>query len=372
MPVPATTGQLRTKISDMQIGDYIAAWYIATGDNIGLGTNGYSELPLTGVAASSGYGGYFYWIKVAKGLLVADRVVVNTYSWDALNSAKLIQGKPWDTGNIIPAMTSNTSPSGVASASSELSSNGYTYPAWKAFDKVDAPTGGGGASVWASNGSTGWLAYDFGTPKVIKKYTLLPNGNPLGQAPKTWTFEGSNDGVNWTILDTQVNITNWQASTRKSFIIRNSTAYSKYRINISANNGDPYVSIAELEMMETAGIIRSLTGGVAYADANGNKAITDQGKGGWPVNNEWDKYIVNFPQELIQSGKTLDDVFHFMNIGTWTQDTPMAGMTYWGGGTTNSSHRVYRGYYNVKTVSQQPSSFTGVQHGFRPVFEYIE
>lgn len=125
------------------------------------------------------------------------------------------------------------------------------------------------------------------------------------------------------------------------------------------------------------GRIRSLTGGVAYADANGNKSLTggSQLYGCWPTNNEWDKYIVNFPQELIQPGKTLDDVFHW-NTGTitWCQDTPIPISSPPGGWANNSSGRTQRGGNgDIKRLFSTVSSYTGPSLiGFRPVFEYVE
>lgn len=221
MAVPATIGQLRTNISDMQISDYIVCNYTASSGTVGTfsnfgGTVG-TEIPITGTATPNGS---FYFVKVAKGLLLADRIVQSGVSWDTLNAAKVIQGKPQTFGTV----------------------NGF---------------------------------------------------------------------------------------------------------------------------------IRCLTGGVAYADANGNKATTDQGYGGWPTNNEWDKYIVNFPTNKIQEGKTLDDVFHWnIETGTWCQETPMITIS-------ASTLRIMRGRYkyggtiygglNYLTTSSSNNSW-----GFRPVFEYKE
>jgi hypothetical protein len=236
MPAPATTGQLRTSIQDMQIGDYIASGvtYQLSFRDLGISSIG-NEVPLTGLTSQSGVY-YFYFIKVAKGLLIADRVIKNSISWDGLNSKKAIQGHPIIVAGLI------------------------------GFDQS-------------------WL-------------------------DKT-------NGLN--------------------------------------------------------GILRSLTGGVAYADANGNKSTTDLGYGAFPVNNEWDKYIVNFPQELIQSGKTLDDVFHYSNVATWTQDTPSNGITFNNGGTGSSSNRISRGAgYGLTGLLSLSSSTSNVSNGFRPIFEYIE
>jgi F5/8 type C domain len=363
MPVPMTTGQLRSKVADMEIGDYIkSSFYGNVSTYIGV-PNGYvkGELPVTGSAYNVA-DGFYYMIKVAKGLLIADRVTAHTITWDYMNTNKLIQGVPWDSGNIIPTMTSNTSPSGVASTSSVYASG---YDAWRAFDKVvNSDTG-----RWLSAaGTSAWLQYDFGEPKTIQKYTIVSGLFPAG-SPKDWVFEASNTGAftgEQVVLDRQYSQTGWTTA-KRGYTFVNSNSYRFYRITVTANNGHTsyLAAIEELEMMETVGIIRSLTGGVAYADANGNKSTTDASKGGWPTNNEWDRYIVNFPQDKIQAGKTLDDVFHFSNLYTWTQDTFYT--------TSGSTYRTVRGGVSGATkVSNPTSSSSGVGYGFRPVFSYRE
>lgn len=153
------------------------------------------------------------------------------------------------TNDLIPTMTSNTAPSGIASASSELNAD---YQAWKAFNNIinASPT-----DCWATPAgqTTGWLSYEFLTPKTITKYTLIGQTGYQARSPKNWTFEGWNETTSqWLILDTQNNITGWSDNVKKEFTFTNSTAYKKYRINITANNGDSqYLAIAEMEMMES-------------------------------------------------------------------------------------------------------------------------
>ena len=103
MPVPNTGGVLRTKIADMQVGDYIEVSVeipsrIAT-TNFRLGNvanyTTYSEVPVTGLDYSGGrIDKYFYMIKVDKGLLISDRVVQHLLSWDNMNQKEVIQGFP--------------------------------------------------------------------------------------------------------------------------------------------------------------------------------------------------------------------------------------------------------------------------------------
>lgn len=129
--------------------------------------------------------------------------------------------------------------------------------------------------------------------------------------------------------------------------------------------------------------VRSLTGGVAYADANGNKSFTqiDASFGCFPTINEWDEYILEFPQRLIQQGKTLDDVFHINNSWTWTQETPLIGTYKSIGGQTSTqtaTSRIVRGNENGSALigwnsfGAYASNTSNALIGFRPVFEYKE
>ena len=149
--------------------------------------------------------------------------------------------------NLIPAMTSNTSASPVVvSSSSDYAS---TFQAYMAFNGTYASN----SDIWASAiyTSSGWLKVDFGTPKLVQKYTVYnrrANTDAPKTSPKTWTFEGSNDDSNWTVLDSRSNETTWSIGDQRTYQYVNSTSYRYYRMNISANNSGPYIAISELQM----------------------------------------------------------------------------------------------------------------------------
>jgi hypothetical protein len=216
MPTPNTGGQLRSSIHDMEIGDYIV-WrsdgYVYHMDNQAIVT----ERPVTGASSleMAYQNTFWYGVKVAKGLIVADRVIEHSVSWDTLNSRRQIQGIPLTLG----------------------------------------------------------------------------------------------DG--------------------------------------------------------TQGIMRSLGGGNAYADVNGDKSLADQGFGAWPANNEYDKYIAG-----MFGGA--DDVWHWSSNHTWCQDTPINGLTDSGGFASSNIKRIIRGYDNAKKTGYTESNQNVAWAGFRPVFEYKE
>lgn len=154
--------------------------------------------------------------------------------------------------NIIPNMTSNTTPSGIANCSDIISG---TYDCWKAFDGIDRDDSAS-ANAWfsatkATNPFPKWLQYKFDTGKVINRYVVHNRGGAGNdnRKPANWTFIASNDSLTWTILDTQINQFNASSGySNGTYNFTNTNSYTYYRINISANWGADYVTIGELEM----------------------------------------------------------------------------------------------------------------------------
>lgn len=146
------------------------------------------------------------------------------------------------TENLIPSMTSNTLPNGIASASSIYSS---TYDAYVAFNKNYNEIG------WTSNNVPSWIQYEFSKEKRIKKYTITSR-NDGNHIPNSWTFEGYNEvTLTWDILDTQTNqASGLVAGTKKGFEFSNDIDYKKYRLNVDSSSSNSYISIAEIEMIE--------------------------------------------------------------------------------------------------------------------------
>ncbi|MDQ0721603.1 hypothetical protein QF049_002864 [Paenibacillus sp. W4I10] len=142
MAVPATTGQLREKLSDMEIGDYIVWKYdnTITGYIFGGSTTGYTEIPLTGNPLASMPLKYFWYaVKVDKGLLIADRVVSNTITWDWLNSNKFVEGSPRSISGISGVVRCPSGGVAYADASGNkvLTSTNTGYGAWPTINEWD-------------------------------------------------------------------------------------------------------------------------------------------------------------------------------------------------------------------------------------------
>jgi hypothetical protein len=161
-----------------------------------------------------------------------------------------------------PAMTSNVTPSGTAFASS---SNGVNVP-WLAFNQ-DGPS----ATFWQSGtNNTGILGYQFTSGKIIKRYSVRMNTVGVLSYPTTWTFQGSNDGISYTTLDTVTATSISLGSSYTSSILANTTSYTYYRINITAvNSAGQNPTISEFEMTESTGTVLGVTGIAQFIYTNG-------------------------------------------------------------------------------------------------------
>ncbi len=150
--------------------------------------------------------------------------------------------------NLIPTMTGDTAPSGVASASDESILSAYL-----AFNHSNGTTSG---DRWVIASTSGWLQYQFAEAVAIAQYTIASQGDTSDGTwtPKTWTFKGSNDGSTWDTLDSHSDVTDWASlwATKKTYQFVNTTEYLYYRLDVTAGNygfGLYYLSVGEMEMM---------------------------------------------------------------------------------------------------------------------------
>lgn len=175
MPEPNTGGNLRTSIAEMEVGDYIKC-HANTSDApptlYGFGEDkSFAEMPVTG-ANSGNY--FFYFVLVEKhevgGLLIADRVIRHSISWDVLNSSEYIEGKnyQWPTEFAVPDKTGILRSLGGGNSYADANGNSSktdaglgAWPTDNEWDtyivKKDYGTGAGRDDVWHWNGVGSWV-----------------------------------------------------------------------------------------------------------------------------------------------------------------------------------------------------------------------
>jgi hypothetical protein len=154
----------------------------------------------------------------------------------------------------VPIMTSNTTPSGIASTN--------VGTAWYAFDAA------GFNSDWivdvVSPGT--WLAYEFTSPIAVNQYSFAGYTNQ-----NNWTFEAWN-GSTWIVLHT---ITGASVTSYTSPLLGNSTAYIKYRFVL---NDSGYRRIYGVQMYQYLGTTAAVAGGTF--NLNSGVTVTCTGTNG--------------------------------------------------------------------------------------------
>ncbi|KUL33026.1 GH92 family glycosyl hydrolase [Actinoplanes awajinensis] len=89
-----------------------------------------------------------------------------------------------------------------------------------------------------------------GSPAAVKQYTLTSANDAPERDPRSWTLQGSADGVTWTTLDTRSNLDFADRRQTRAFVVPGSPgAYQHYRLQITANHGAPLTQLAEWQLL---------------------------------------------------------------------------------------------------------------------------
>ena len=104
---------------------------------------------------------------------------------------------------------------------------------------------GSSNSKYLTGGAQTWMMWKMDRQFIATYYTLVSGNDAPGRDPKDWKIEGSNDGVNWVTIDQQSGILFSNRFEKKTFLMANRTAYSHYRMNISAYNQTGLFQLAE-------------------------------------------------------------------------------------------------------------------------------
>jgi glucose/arabinose dehydrogenase/type 1 glutamine amidotransferase len=109
---------------------------------------------------------------------------------------------------------------------------------------VDGNTG----TKWLTFSPTGWVTAKLDKPIAVNSYALTSANDFPGRDPKDWKLQGSPDGQSWTNLDTRTGESFPQRFQTRQYQFDNSQAYQYYRLDITANSGEPLIQLAELRL----------------------------------------------------------------------------------------------------------------------------
>lgn len=95
-----------------------------------------------------------------------------------------------------------------------------------------------------------WVQLEYIEPIVAGAYTLTSANDDYNRDPKDWNLQGSNDGENWTTLDTQAGQNFENRFQKVTYIFDNDVPYKFYRLNITANEGAGLFQCAEWQLLK--------------------------------------------------------------------------------------------------------------------------
>ena len=139
-----------------------------------------------------------------------------------------------------------------ASYNNTVLNNANYHGPVRCFDKVND-----GYAFHSSSIQTGIVTINMPEKILLDSYELRhrPNANTSeNHAPRDWKLEASNDGTTWVVLDTQANqsyspdVQGDEASKRTYTVSDNVTEYSRYRLNITANDGGTHLVIGQWKL----------------------------------------------------------------------------------------------------------------------------
>ena len=123
---------------------------------------------------------------------------------------------------------------------------------------AENPPSEGAAQAFDGNPNTKWLAVanpatlgaSLAAPATVRVYTLASANDVLQRDPRTWTFETGNDGLAWTSRGGQTDQFFVGRFEPRAFLVASPAANSRFRLNITANNGSSVTQLAEFRAWE--------------------------------------------------------------------------------------------------------------------------
>lgn len=180
------------------------------------------------------------------------RIFITANNGDAYTTLKEVQ-------IISPTDTVLTSPSTVTGQSTFYDAS----PAYiaNAAQLVDGDFNDE-TSVWTTADASAvpsWVSFDLGTVQAVKSVKIMPQSYALpSRAPKDFQIQTSPDGVTWTTVKTESDVTAWTAEAYLTVTLPTTAvadtypSYRYWKVNITSNNGSAYTALQEVELIGEA------------------------------------------------------------------------------------------------------------------------
>ncbi|MDP9793400.1 PKD repeat protein/type 1 glutamine amidotransferase [Catenuloplanes nepalensis] len=159
------------------------------------------------------------------------------------DAAKAQVDSSWFTGLI------GTRPAGAgAEAVSKVTASGENPPSETAAKLTD----GDPATKWLVRTQAATVTYELAAAKTIQAYALTSANDFEGRDPRDWTLQGSADGSAWADVDRRTNEDFAGRFLPKRYELATSASYRFWRLNVTANSGEPLTQLADWKLFSSA------------------------------------------------------------------------------------------------------------------------
>jgi hypothetical protein len=122
------------------------------------------------------------------------------------------------------------------------------YTDWPAGEDITKLIDNTSSTKYLTQHSAAWVRFQANTAQVVVRYTVTSANDVPNRDPRNWTLQGSNNGSTWTTLNTQTNQSFSARFQTKSYTFTNSTAYTYYRLNVTAVQSGSIMQLSEWEL----------------------------------------------------------------------------------------------------------------------------
>ena len=123
---------------------------------------------------------------------------------------------------------------------SDITDNGGTvtasHSAVSSSETIDKLTDNNALTKYCANvsaGTTVWMQYQSAASVTLQSYSLTSANDSQSRDPKAWTLQASNNGTDWTVIDTQTNQIFATRYLKKTFTVNTSNAYTYFRLVVT-------------------------------------------------------------------------------------------------------------------------------------------
>ena len=163
---------------------------------------------------------------------------------------------------------------------SDITDNGGTvtasHSAVSSSETIDKLTDNNALTKYCANvsaGTTVWMQYQSAASVTLQSYSLTSANDSQSRDPKAWTLQASNNGTDWTVIDTQTNQIFATRYLKKTFTVNTSNAYTYFRLVVTERY-DSSATIFQLSEFQLFG--SSTLMGIKTNNTTFNEATTTE------------------------------------------------------------------------------------------------